>query len=78
MEFEKDKIKKKNVTSETLLRKELDTKQRSRQLIKKEVKLLFRNWNYIKSTNKEEEKSKDKWLIHPRKCEVKEIMHKAH
>ena len=60
------------------MRKELDTKQRSRKLIKKVVKLLFRNWNYIKISNKEEEKTKDKWLIHPRKYEVKEIMHKAH
>ena len=48
-------------------------------MIKKEVKLLFfRNWNYIKSTNKEEENTKNKWLIHPRKYEVQEIMHKAH
>ena len=45
---------------------------------KKEVKLLFRNLNYVINTNKDEETTKDKWYIHPRKYEVKEIMHKAH
>ena len=53
-------------------------KEEIKTIGKKEEKLLFRNWNYVKSTNKEKEKTKDKWLIHPRKYEVKEIMHKAH
>ena len=78
MEFEKDKIKEKKSNFRDIVTKGIRYKAEIKTIDKKEVKLLFRNCNYIKSTNKEEKKSKDKWLIHPKKYEAKEIMHKVH
>ena len=60
MELIKDKIKEKKLNFRDIVKKGIRYKAEIKTINKKEVKLLFRNWNYVKSTNKEEEKTKDK------------------